>query len=248
MTNNIPFKPHNVDWNQEKVNRFWGYFVTNPSLLNLSFASEVGRDIVNRTILYIKRDGNNLDYGCGGGALMGYLFKEGIPCAGIDSSEESIKITKERFSNNPLFKGVKISTGIPHVEIHDNTYDFVYFVETIEHILPKDLDNQLKELNRIVKKGGYIFVSTPNNENLGKYTVMCPDCGAKFHRVQHQTSFTVDSLVEFMGKAGFEKVLCEGMFLKNPSFVNTIKRFLRKYYYTNEKDLRPHLIYIGKKI
>ena len=247
MSEHIPFVPHTVDWNQEKVNRFWDYFVRNDSLLTLSFAQEVGKDIVRRTRKYIKKDGNNLDYGCGGGALLGYLFEEGIRCGGVDPSEESIRITCERFDGNPLFQGARVASSVPHKDIQDNTYDFVCFVETIEHIIPNMLKQQLAELHRIVAPGGYIFVSTPHQENLEKYMVMCPDCGGTFHRVQHQTSFTVESMTKHMETAGFETVLCEGTFLKNPSLFHSIKKWLRKFRYTSERALRPHLIYIGKK-
>jgi hypothetical protein len=67
----------------------------------------------------------------------------------------------------------------------------------------------LGEIRRILKPGtGYLFVTTPNNENLEASTVFCPECGAVFHRYQHLRSFTIESLEELMRSHGFATTLC----------------------------------------
>ena len=76
-------------------------------------------------------------------------------------------------------------------------------------MLDSHLDVTLQELRRILKpRTGYLFLTTPNNENLEASTVFCPECGAVFHHYQHLRSFTVDSLQELMHSHGFTTTLC----------------------------------------
>ena len=84
------FNKHDVKWTEEKINNFWNYFVMNHGLLELSFARETGEKIIKIVKKYIKKDGNNLDYGCGAGYLINFLFKQRIACSGLDASRESL--------------------------------------------------------------------------------------------------------------------------------------------------------------
>jgi hypothetical protein len=155
-----------------------------------------------------------------------------------------LEIVKKRFENNPFFKGVIQATSVPQSDVKSDTYNFVYFIETIEHIIPEKLNDQLLELNRIIKKGGFVFLSTPHNEDIPKYEVLCPDCGAIFHRVQHMNSFTVENMIKLMDKAGFDTVLCKATFLGQNTLWGYIKMIMNKIL---GKDKKPHLIYLGKK-
>lgn len=238
----MDFKPHQVDWTQEKINRFWDFFVKNKALFNLSFAGEVGKDIISRTAKYIS--GDVLDYGCGGGTLMKYLIDEGFGCCGLDASIESINKAKENIGNNPKCKGFVLSTALPNREIENGKFQMVYFIETIEHLLPEEIDKYLNELYRIISPGGYVFISTPHNEDREKYEVICPDCGAIFHRVQHLNTFTVDRMIGLTNKAGFEKVFCEATYLMKPTLMNYLRRFWRNI---SGNNVYPHLIYLGQK-
>jgi len=43
----------------------------------------------------------------------------------------------------------------------DNSFDVVVSLETLEHV--SDLDNTLDEIKRVLKPGGFLILSTPNN-------------------------------------------------------------------------------------
>ena len=244
------FNKHNVKWTEEKIKNFWDYFVVNNGLLELSFARETGKAIIKIVEKYIKKDGNNLDYGCGAGYLMGYLFKQGIFCSGLDASEASLEEVKKKFENNKFFKEIILANEIPNKNINDNSYDFIFSLEMIEHILPEQLNSTLEEFYRILKPGGHVFISTPSNENLDKYKVICPDCGSVFHRVQHVNSFSEEKLSKLMKEIGFNKIKCESVLLKNThGLVDKIKwlfNFVRTRIFSRKK-FTPHLIYLGKK-
>ena len=49
-------------------------------------------------------------------------------------------------------------------DLPDNYFDYVFSLECIEHI--ENPRHFMREMQRITKKGGYLFVSTPNNHTL----------------------------------------------------------------------------------
>lgn len=239
------FNKHKVEWTEEKIKKFWDYFVNNPSLLKLSFASEVGQDIIKRTEKYLKHDFDILDYGCGGGALMGYLFEKGYSCQGLDASADSLEAMEKSFGGDKLFKGAILSEEIPNKTIKPSSYDFIYSIEMVEHLLPDKIENHLKEFARILKSGGYIFITAPYKENLEKCNVICPDCGAVFHRVQHLNSFTEESMTALIEKNGFKTIFCQATLLEKPSLINKIKFAVRLL--SRREKLKKHLLYLGQK-
>lgn len=244
------FQKHEVVWTREKINNFWNYFVANEGLRELSAAKINGKEIVKNIRQYITKDGDNLDYGCGAGDLMGYLFEAGIKCQGLDSSQDSLAAAEKRFGGHNYFQGTILSADFPHQNIKDNTYDFVFVIETLEHLIEEELSATLKELNRIIKTGGYLFVSVPNNEKLAKYKVICPDCGAVFHRVQHMNSFTGESLNGLMTENSFTPVFCRETFLGKDQSVYAYCKYFINYWHArlfNKKLFTPHLIYLGRK-
>jgi len=249
MKNNS-FMPHNIKWNKEKVNNFWNYYVNNSKLSELSVAQDLGEEIIKLVLKYIKKDGNNLDYGCGAGYLMKYLFDKRIFCQGLDSSIDSIQKVKRKFKENKFFKGIILSTGFLNDNIADNSYDFVFCIETVEHIIPEELSLFFRELYRIVKPGGYLFVSTRNNENLDKKRIICPDCGCIFHRVQHMNSFTSHSLNEMFNKVGFSNIFCKATLLNKTRSYFDKGKYLINFFrskLTGAKMFKPDLVYLGIK-
>ena len=245
----MEFQKHDVTWTDEKIKNFWGYFVENKGLLELSFAQEAGREILKIAKPFLNPHGENLDYGCGGGSLMEYLFENGISCAGLDSSPESLEIVKKNFSGNPLYKGVVLAT-VPPYDIKEGTYDFIFCVETVEHLFWDRLPSVFSEMYRMLKPGGYVFITTPFKENLDKYKVICPDCGASFHRVQHMNTFSIESLSNLMEGAGFKTIECKNtLFQKGKSLFHQVKYVVNKVVsqIMGKKVFAPHLYYIGRK-
>lgn len=244
------FNKHNVSWTREKINNFWDYFVTNNHIEDQSYAKEVAPAIIKMLYPYIKKSGDNLDYGCGGGNLMGELFKEDIYCNGLDVSEQSVQTVKDRYAGNKYLRGIFLSHGTPNENLAANSFDFIFSLECLEHLIPEDLNAVLIEFERLLRPGGYVFISVPNNEKLDKYKVMCPDCGCVFHRVQHINSFSEESLSKMLGDKNFEKVFSKqtvlssqtGLFSKLKNVARSIEKFL-----TNQKSFTPHLVYLGRK-
>lgn len=240
----MEFNLHDVEWTDEKVARFWDNFSKIPQLQY--FAQQAGRKVITISSKYIKLNGNILDYGSGKGFLIDYLLQYGGKnVSGCDFSEDSVKLVSQQFSGNPNFKGCTQIKGLPS-SLPANHFDTVFFMETIEHLLDQHYEPTLKELYRVVKPGGYLIITTRNEENLNSLKVICPDCGGMFHRVQHVRSFSRESISNDLAKFGFQKELCESKDLSRRELIRKGVEYYRKL--KNLQHLNPNLIYIGKKI
>ena len=92
-----------------------------------------------------------LDVGAGEGALTQKLHAMGYDMQACDFSPEAFKFSELRC------EGVDITGPFPYA---DGSFDLVIAVEVTEHIL--DHENFFSEINRILKPGGKLYISTPN--------------------------------------------------------------------------------------
>lgn len=96
-----------------------------------------------------------LDAGCGKGRYLKNLIED-IPenhYAAMDISNGVM----EFFGSEIAEKRQGILTNIPYT---DNTFDFVYTCEALEHAI--DIDSALRELSRVTKTGGKIIIIDKN--------------------------------------------------------------------------------------
>jgi ubiquinone/menaquinone biosynthesis C-methylase UbiE len=236
------FNPHEVHWTSEKISRIWDFTSTQDSEY---FSRRAGDSVIKLVKRKIPLYGKVLDFGCGPGHFIELLLERKIYSGGFDLSPESIKAVEAKFSSNPYFlKGIHSST-FP-IPIENNFYDVIFLIETIEHLLPEQIDSTLKEIRRILKKDGYIAVTTRNEEDLNKNKAICPDCGCVFHRKQHISSFSADSLSSFITNSGFSTIFCKPV-LFSITRLSWIRRLYIQYLRISGEKM-PSLLYIGKKI
>lgn len=98
-----------------------------------------------------------LDIGCGTGSGSVILAKKFKKVIGIDLSEEAIEYAKRNWDRKNVKFLVGSGTKIP---FHNSTFDVVAGFEVIEHI--KNWKGFLKELKRVTKNKGLVYLSTPN--------------------------------------------------------------------------------------
>jgi len=203
----MSFQEHDIEWSEEKIARMWNFYQHATSVPDMYFGLQNGRHVAH---LLQKKAGLSkakriIDLSCGRGdiiaACMPHLKGE-QKIFGTDLSEESVKTVNDRFEGNPLFGGATYADSF-RTSFPDGYFDVVVSTEVVEHLNDEDLDSMLVEARRLLAPGGYIFITTPNNEDYIGNRVICPDCGCKFHRWQHIRSWSEKTLARRMQEAGF---------------------------------------------
>lgn len=242
------YKPHLLEWTDEKVARFWNHRNNNPHYNDTWFTQQVGDAVLNLVHKHTPIKGKVLDYGTGKGFLIEHLLKKhsSADLYACDFTDSLAAEVNQKFKQYPSFKGCTHITNIPSV-FEDNYFDIVFLIETVEHLTDNYLFGTFQEIHRILKPGGTIVITTPNEENLERAFVHCTDCGASFHHMQHIRNWDVNKLSSLAAKFGFSKLYCKGiniMWYAKKGFIHVLADKIRKLY---TKPHLHHLIYIGRK-
>ncbi|MCU0343033.1 MAG: class I SAM-dependent methyltransferase [Ignavibacterium sp.] len=98
-----------------------------------------------------KKSSSFLELGCWDGMVSGVLCDKGKKVTAIDKTSEGI-------DERAIKKGVQFyKMDASNLKFDDETFDFVFSYDSFEHFINPEL--VLNEANRVVKKGGYIFLS-----------------------------------------------------------------------------------------
>lgn len=243
MENTKGFKPWRLDWTGEHIQRFWAWRSSDPSLAYRYFSNQVGDSILEQASQHIPLNGTVVDLGAGPGYLVEKLLRRGVDTLALDSSAESIASLTKRLEGQRHFLGARVGT-LESMPVEDGLADILFLIETIEHLGDGILDSILSEIYRILKPGGYVVITTPNEENLKNYETMCPNCGCQFHTVQHMRSWSADSLSSLMRTKGFSKIVCTPT-LFSPYSGKLVRSSHKKYYEIRRRKLL-HLLYVGQ--
>lgn len=100
-----------------------------------------------------------LDAGCGDGALL-YEAVRSSACeaVGLDADPYGIVFAREQFSARGVYAGF-VRAGGTDYPFGDGTFDLALCADVIEHV--SDPDGLLREIHRLLRKGGALVVSTP---------------------------------------------------------------------------------------
>lgn len=237
-------RPHEVVWTPERVGALWTYYGTNRAYDGQYFSAHAGRSVLAFVRKHIPLAGRRLvDFGCGPGFMLGHLLAEGIACEGLDFSEESVGAARRRFGAHPLFLGATTVGALP-LPLADGSVDVMLLVEVVEHLLEDEFEATLREVTRVLATGGHAVVTVPHAEDLDAAKVMCPECGAIFHRWQHQRAFTSPALAATMEGLGLRTVIYRPIGFGPKQLGGSIRRLLGRL---RGGDPPPHLVYIGQK-
>ena len=144
---------------------------------------------------YIK-NGKILDIGCGDGFFLKYLKEKGFEVYGVEPGEVA-----SRYARDVL--GLNVFTGeLEDARYPDNFFDGVSLYAVLEH-LPDPLKT-LKEVKRILKPDGILYICVPNFSGLeskifkGKW--------ACIKSPTHLYHFTPSTLIKMLKKAGLTMI------------------------------------------
>ena len=103
-----------------------------------------------------------IDIGCGGGILTIPMSRMGMEVTGLDIGKKNIEVAeaKSKAAELDIKYYAKNLEDISGLKDHKAQYDVVTSMEVVEHV--NDYKNFLVHLCKLVKPGGYLFLSTIN--------------------------------------------------------------------------------------
>ncbi len=100
-----------------------------------------------------------LDLGCGSGRHLVFLAKNGFEVYGFDIAEEGMKIAKGWLAENNLSADFKTGSLYGKLPYQNNFFDAVISTQAINHGLIEDIRMAVKEIERVLRPGGIIFIT-----------------------------------------------------------------------------------------
>lgn len=100
-----------------------------------------------------------LDLGCGAGRHIWYLAQKGFNIYGIDIADEGIKKAKAILRKKKLKADLKIGNILEKFPYKDNFFDAVTSVQVLQHGEEKQIKQVIKEIERVLRPGGLIFIT-----------------------------------------------------------------------------------------
>jgi len=218
-----------IEWTDEQVANFWNYKSQNGA--QDYFTDLNGNGVIQKIKSRISLNQIKvMDFGAGPGFLTKKLLDAGASVFPLDFSPDSLAALKLRCPN--VEKTILYSEEASSLDV-----DLITFIETIEHLSEEKLTEVFTKLKGYLKKDGILFVTCPNDEDLSKSMICCPNCNTEFHRVQHMRSLNASSLANILERYGFESI--------EVGVTNFKYSGLKGYFFNKLKKLKgkkfPHL-------
>jgi 2-polyprenyl-3-methyl-5-hydroxy-6-metoxy-1,4-benzoquinol methylase len=171
-----------------------------------------------------------IDIACGmgyGSKILAQTLQAQVE--GVDIAAEALEYARENHSA----KGVEFSQGeITKIPFDDESFDVAVCYETIEHVHYEEALVALKELHRVLRPGGKLFISTPNRY----FTFALQLLGMK--NPFHFYEFRPQELSRVLKTCGFEVQQSYGQTLAFPI----------TYYMGRAGKLNPTLFYPSRRL
>lgn len=181
-----------------------------------------------------------LDIGALPPVLIKMLSQAEHTTAGLD-------VDPERMANAEHLNIRRCDIEIDKIPFPDNSFDAVILFEVFEH-LRIDIAYTLSEIKRVLRKGGNLYLSTPNLRSLdGIYHFLIKDesysCSQGLHEAYesvrsvghagHIREYTMTEVLKFLSAAGFEPkiVIYRGRYSTNTKqLIARIFPFFRPFF------------------
>jgi len=110
-----------------------------------------------------------LDFGCGPGRILRAMLNrlpESVNLYGMDIDSEAIEYLKKNFPKRGIYY---TNPHQPPTNFPSDKFDFIYVNSVFTHLPQNMEDKWLDELKRIIKPGGYIFITTHGHQYYQKF-------------------------------------------------------------------------------
>jgi len=109
-----------------------------------------------------------LDLGCGAGRNLIYLLEKGFDVYGIDYAPEGLRIIKSRLKKEKRKCSLKLSNVFNNLPYENNFFDAMISVQVLQHGKINKIKSAIKEIERVLKPGGLLFITLSGRISMGK--------------------------------------------------------------------------------
>ena len=172
------------------------YNVTAQSWADKWYADETLMSMHKKFMSLLKPNPRILDLGCGAGYESMRLSKIGAEVVGIDFSEVSIQIAREK---NP-----QIRFEVMDFRELDNSlgeFDAIVAIASIIHLRDEELESMFIKLNEVIKSKGFLWVVFTEGEGFSEKKSFTEINGVKYNRAFYLHK--LEYLNSIAKKAGF---------------------------------------------
>jgi len=117
--------------------------------------------------IQLKKGMNLLDIGCGRGESAFWAARNGAKVTGIDYSKAAIKLARAALKKQPKKIRQNVTFLLQNakkLQLPSNQFDVVFLIDVLEHLYTEEQKVVLKNIHRVLKKGGIVLTHTePNN-------------------------------------------------------------------------------------
>ncbi|MDP3728021.1 MAG: class I SAM-dependent methyltransferase [bacterium] len=206
---------------------------------------------VLKKIKELKPQGKFMDIGCATGVFLDMAQKEGYDVVGVDVSEFACQYASENF-------GIKTLNGkLEDLHLEDNSFDIITMWDVVEHV--PDPHTFLREVHRVLKDDGIIFILTINDSSLMGWMAEGIYLGSfktistftqMIHPIHHNYHFKEKHLQQYLNINGFslawkEKSEMPVENIEGNTFVKGMAHVL--YFMSDVADLQHELRVIARK-
>ena len=144
---------------RQRMRKFYETSQTYKNLLDAHDENYL-RHYVDLVIRYAPKDSKILDLGCGNGISSRLLNRAGFDVVGTDISPLFLEDARNWESLHDKPKLRYQVCDVLELPFEDESFDVICSNELIEHL--PDVETALKEMVRVVRKGGRVVLSGPN--------------------------------------------------------------------------------------
>jgi 2-polyprenyl-3-methyl-5-hydroxy-6-metoxy-1,4-benzoquinol methylase len=186
-----------MEWTPKRIALFWA---NEARTEDNAYSRQFGRRIAKTLAPHLRGCRTVLDYGCGFGFFVRRLAALGLETTATDLSPEAVAAANNNNRGVAGFHGARLTDQLRQ---SGETFDAVVATEIVEHMYDDALTLFFDDMRRLLKPGGRLLITTPNEEDLTLATVYCPACDHEFHRWQHVRSWSADALSARLVTEGF---------------------------------------------
>ena len=108
-----------------------------------------------------------LDVGCGRGEIVVQSALRGAEAWGIDYAQAAVEIARralDQAGGESLRARMQVAQmDVQALAFPDESFDVVFMMDVVEHLYPRELDEALREVRRVLRPGGVLIVHTSPN-------------------------------------------------------------------------------------